>query len=99
MGLFEPSNEPSSRLESDSEDEASKSDVQEVDIEKVQGEDMEAWEEDDQSFSMILQMYVENVFGRCNGSLGIIQYSLLLFIEVIPCDESSILFNVNLVGN
>ena len=40
--LFEPDNKPSSRLESDSEDEASESDVQEVDIEEVQGEDMEA---------------------------------------------------------
>jgi hypothetical protein len=42
LRLFEPDNEPSSRLESDSEDEASESDVQEVDNEKVQGEDMEA---------------------------------------------------------
>ena len=50
--LFEPDNEPSStRLECDSEDEASESDVQEVDIEEVQGEAMEAWEEDNQSFS------------------------------------------------
>ena len=49
---FEPDNEPSStRLESDSEDEASESDVQEVDIEEVQREDMEAWEEDNQSLS------------------------------------------------
>jgi hypothetical protein len=43
LRLFEPDNEQSStRLESDSEDEASESDVQEVDIEEVQGEDMEA---------------------------------------------------------
>ena len=36
LRLFEPDNEPSStRLESDSEDEASESDVQEVDIEVV----------------------------------------------------------------
>ena len=43
LRLFEPDNEPAStRLESDSEDEASESDVQEVDIEEVQGEDMEA---------------------------------------------------------
>jgi hypothetical protein len=49
---FEPDNEPSStKLESDSEDEASESDVQMEDIEEVQGEDMEAWEEDNQSFS------------------------------------------------
>ena len=41
LKLFEPDNEPSSTgLESNSEDEASESDVQEVDIE-VQGEDME----------------------------------------------------------
>ena len=54
LRLFEPDNEPSStRLESDSEDEASESDVQEVSIEKVQGEDMEAWEEDNQSFSFL----------------------------------------------
>jgi hypothetical protein len=39
-------------LERDSEDEASESDVQEVDIEEVQGADMEAWEEDNQSFSL-----------------------------------------------
>ena len=52
LTLFEPDNERSStRLESDSEDEASESDVQEVDIEEVQGEDMEAWEENNQSFS------------------------------------------------
>ena len=52
LRLFEPGKKPSStRLESDSEDEASESDVQEVDIEEVQGEDMEAWEEDNQSFS------------------------------------------------
>ena len=52
LRLFEPDNEPSSTgLESDSEDEASESDVQEVDMEEVQGEDMEAWEEDNQSFS------------------------------------------------
>ena len=52
LRLFEPDHEPSStRLESDSEEEASESDVQEVDIEEVQGEDMEAWEEDNQSFS------------------------------------------------
>ena len=52
LRLIEPDNEPSStRLESDNEDEASESDVQEVDIEQVQGEDMEAWEEDNQSFS------------------------------------------------
>ena len=43
FGLFEPDNEPpSTRLESDSEDEASEADVQEVDTEEVQGEDMEA---------------------------------------------------------
>jgi hypothetical protein len=43
FGLFEPDNEPSStRLESDSEDEASESDVQKVDIDEVQGEDMDA---------------------------------------------------------
>ena len=50
--LFEPDNELSStRLESDSEEEVSESDVQEVDIEEVLGEDMEAWEEDNQSFN------------------------------------------------
>jgi hypothetical protein len=68
------------------------SDVQEVDIEEVQREDMEAWEKDTQSFSVktiILQMYVENDFGRRDGSLGIIQYSLLLFNEIIPCEEST----------
>ena len=43
LRLFEPDNEPSSTmLESDSDDKASESDVQEVDIEEVQGEDMEA---------------------------------------------------------
>ena len=43
LRLFEPDNEPSStRLESDSEDNASESDVQEMDIEQGQGEDMEA---------------------------------------------------------
>jgi hypothetical protein len=43
MRHLEPDNKPSStRLESDSEDEASESDVQEVDIEEVKGEDMEA---------------------------------------------------------
>ena len=43
LRLFEPDKEPSStRLESDSENEASKSDVQEVDLEEVQREDMEA---------------------------------------------------------
>ena len=43
IGLFEPDNNPSStRLENDSKDEASESDVLEVDIEEVQGEDMEA---------------------------------------------------------
>jgi hypothetical protein len=40
---FEPDNEPSSTgLESDSEDEASEFDIQEIDIEEAQGEDMEA---------------------------------------------------------
>jgi hypothetical protein len=40
--LFEPANElPSTRLESDSEDEASEFDVQDVDIEEVQGDYME----------------------------------------------------------
>jgi hypothetical protein len=40
VSLCEPDNEPSStRLESDSEDGASESDVQEVDFEEVQGED------------------------------------------------------------
>jgi hypothetical protein len=38
-------------LESDREVEAPEADVQELDIEEVQGEDMEAWEEDNQSFS------------------------------------------------
>jgi hypothetical protein len=38
-------------LESDSEDEASEFDVQDVDIEEVQGDYMETWEEDNQSFS------------------------------------------------
>ena len=89
--LFEPDNEPSStRLESDSEDEASESDVQVVDIKEVQRDDMEAWEEDNQSLSfktIILQMYIENGFGRVDGSLGIIQYSLfVLFREIIPCE-------------
>ena len=47
LRLFAPDNEPSSsRLESDSEYEAS-----EADFEEVQGEDMEAWEEDKKSFS------------------------------------------------
>lgn len=41
----------STRLESDSEDEASESDVQEVDIKEFQAEDTEAWKEDNQSFS------------------------------------------------
>uniref|UniRef100_A0A8C7JFA9 Transcription elongation factor SPT5 n=1 Tax=Oncorhynchus kisutch TaxID=8019 RepID=A0A8C7JFA9_ONCKI len=42
LRLFEPDNEPSSTgLESDSEDEASEADVQEVNFEEVQGEDME----------------------------------------------------------
>jgi hypothetical protein len=40
LRLFEPDNKPSStRLKSDSEDEASESDGQEVDIEEVQGEE------------------------------------------------------------
>jgi hypothetical protein len=53
LRLFEPDNDPSStRLESDSKDEASESDVQEVNIEEVPGEDMEALEEDNQSFSI-----------------------------------------------
>ena len=85
LRLFEPDNELSStRVESDSEDEASESDVQKVDIEEVQGENMEAWEENNQSFSfytIILQMYVENIFGRCDGSLGIIQYSLSFVVQ------------------
>ena len=52
LRLFEPDIELSStRLESDSEDEASESDVQEMDIEEVQGENMEAWEEENQRFS------------------------------------------------
>ena len=71
-------------MESESEDEASESDVQEVDIEEVQGEDIEASEEDNQSFSflsIILQMYVENIFGRCDGSLRIIQYSLSFVVQ------------------
>jgi hypothetical protein len=38
-------------LESDSEDEASESDVQAEGIEEVQGEDMEAWEEENHSFN------------------------------------------------
>jgi hypothetical protein len=38
-------------LESDSEYEASESDVQEEDIEEVNGKDMVAWEENNQSFS------------------------------------------------
>jgi hypothetical protein len=42
LRLFEPDNEPPTWLKSDSEDKASDSDVQEVDIEEVQGEDMEA---------------------------------------------------------
>ena len=50
LRFFEPDNEQI-RLESDSEDEALESDVQELDNEEVQGEDMEAWEEDKQSFS------------------------------------------------
>ena len=42
MRPFESDNEPSStRLESDSEDEASESEVQEVHIEEAQGEDIE----------------------------------------------------------
>ena len=63
-----------------------------MDIKEVQREDMEAWEKDNQSFSVktiILQMYVETVFGRRDGSLGIIQYSLLLFSEIIPCEANS----------
>ena len=67
------------------------SDVQEVDIEGVQVEDMEAWEEDNHSFcflTIILQMYVENVFGRGDWSLGSIQYSLsFVFSDIIPCEE------------
>ena len=47
LRLFEPDNKPfSTRLEIDSEDEVSESDVQYVDIGEVQGEEMEAWEED-----------------------------------------------------
>jgi hypothetical protein len=43
LRLFEPDNEPSTtRLESDSEYEASESDVQEEDIEEVNGKDMVA---------------------------------------------------------
>jgi hypothetical protein len=43
LRLFEPDNEPSStKLESDREVEAPEADVQELDIEEVQGEDMEA---------------------------------------------------------
>jgi hypothetical protein len=40
--------------------------------------------EDKQSFSfwtIILQMYVENVFGKWDGSLGIIQYSLSFGVQ------------------
>ena len=39
----------------------------------------------------------ENIFGRCDGSLGIIQYSLLLFSEIIPCEESTHLIKVQFV--
>ena len=75
------------------------SDVQGVDIEEVQGGYMEAWEEDNQSFSfwtIILQMYIENVFGMDHCGSFNIPY-LLLFSEIIQCEESTNLIEVTFV--
>jgi hypothetical protein len=36
-----------------------------------------------------LSFYVENIFGRCDGTLGINQYSILLISEIIPYEEST----------
>ena len=83
--LFEPDNEPcSTRLESDSEDEASESDVQEVDIEEVQGEDVEPERKTTKALVSRLSFYrcmLKTFFGRCDGSLGIIRYSLSFVVQ------------------
>jgi hypothetical protein len=59
------------------------SDVQEVDIEEVKGEDMEACEEALVS-RLILQLYVK-CFWELRWIVGVIQFSPLF----IPCEENS----------